>query len=239
MRSDIFLSVVVTALNEESNVETCVSKLNKFLSGHFEKYEIIFVNDGSTDKTKERLDAIAGISQLKVIHLENNHGTGGAIKKAIPFIEGEWYCWLPSDLEILPEEILKPLALASQNDVIITYIENGHVVRSDFRNTLSKLFVKVMNLSFGKELKYFNGVSLIKTSLMKDLNINSNRFFFHAELLLKVLLKTKKFDQVAITLTPRTADVSKAIKAHVLADVIVCFIRNFWELRIIHENPDY
>ncbi len=239
MKSSIYLSVVVTALNEESNVENCINKLSEFLDSNLERYEIIFVNDGSTDKTKEKLDSLNMTKNLTIIHLPFNQGTGGAIKEALPALKGEWYCWLPSDLEIQPEELLKPLALCSDMDVVVTYISNGHIVRTNFRNTLSKLFILIMNATFGTKLNYFNGVSLIKTKLLKNLDVKANRFFFHAELLLKVLQRTKKYTQTSISLTPRFSDRSKAMKPKIFIDVIFCFLRNVWDIRIKNENPNY
>lgn len=237
MKSDVYLSVVVTALNEENNVENCVRELSRFLDHQISRYEIIFVNDGSTDRTGERLDLLRETKNLKIIHLNKNIGTGGAIKSALNVIEGDWYCWLPSDLEILPVELLKPLALCEFSDVVVTSISNGALVRSEFRQFLSRFFVLLLNKSFGTRLCYFNGVSLVKTSLMKDLSFHSNRFFFHAELLLKVMQKTKKISEVPIVLTPRKADHSKAIKFKVLFDVAICYLVNVWQLRIKNENP--
>lgn len=239
VKNNLFLTVVVTAFNEENNVENCIKLLSEFLKNNVANYEIIFVNDGSTDGTQEKLAAASGVCCLKVINLEKNHGTGGAIKKALLVANGDWYCWFPSDLEILPDELSLPISHCQDCDLVITHFTNGYLVREKNRTLLSLAFVFFMNTFFGKNLKYYNGISLIRTSLIKGLELKSNRFFFHAELLLRVLSKTKNFVEVPIKLTPRYSGKSKAVKPKVFVDVITCSLRCFWELRIKNENPYY
>ncbi len=237
MKSAVNLSLVITALNEEENVKHCLETVSLFLQENFDNYEIVFVNDGSTDSTGSKLESMAHLPNLKIIHLEKNQGTGGAVKEALKKINGDWYCWLPSDLEIRPEEILKAIRHCESSDLIVTYIENGHEARTSFRNILSWGFVQILNASFSHKLKYYNGPALIRTSKLSGLSVRSNRFFFHAELLLKVLKRRPKMSEVGIVLTPRHMGQSKAIKLRVFLDVMKCYLTNVWELRVRDENP--
>jgi glycosyltransferase involved in cell wall biosynthesis len=232
MKSETSLTVIVTAYNEEQNILPCLQQLESFLEAHLNNYQIIMVDDGSTDRTFELVNANVLIKNLKVLKMNGNQGVGASIKTALPYVELDWFCWFPSDLEFLPTELLKPIALCSHNDIVITHAANSKVIRSDFRYYLSALFNKILNWSFSKNIKYYNGITLYRKILISNLEIESNRFFFHAELLLKCLGKTSKFAEVEIILTPRSNGKSSAIRFKVLKDVMYCYLKNVWKLRI-------
>ena len=73
------LTIIVPTFNEEKVVESFYGQLNDVLEKSGISYEVLFVNDGSTDNTKSILDSL----KAKVIHLQRNHGYGGAIKIGI------------------------------------------------------------------------------------------------------------------------------------------------------------
>ncbi len=225
------LSVIVTALNEEKNVYPFLMRLRSFLEENDIRHDVIFVDDGSTDKTFSEAGRLQTWNQLKVLKLTQNRGSGGAIKEGLKLATSEWYAWMPCDLEILPEELLKPYKLIDNKDVVITYFSTGRESRSWNRRIMSLFFTSILNFSFGLRLPYYNGLSLIRRNLINPAHISSNGFFFHAELLIRTLCKTKKFATVPIHLTPRLAEKPKALKFKVLKDVVVCFTRTFWEVK--------
>ena len=67
------ISVVLPVYNEEKVIESTVCTLKNYLAKNFEFYEIIAVNDGSSDKSAEILKSISGI---KFVNLQTNHGKG-------------------------------------------------------------------------------------------------------------------------------------------------------------------
>lgn len=226
------ISVIVTALNEEKNVYPFLTRLKNFLEVHHISHEVIFVDDGSTDKTFLELNRFQNWNNLKTLRLAKNRGSGGAIKEGLKVAQGEWYAWLPCDLEILPEELLKPYQLIQNNlDLIITYFATGRESRSWNRRMMSLFFTSILNLTFGLRLPYYNGLSLIRRSLMSPDKVASNGFFFHAELLIRTLCRTHQFTIVPIHLSPRLAEKPKALKFKVFKDVVMCFMRTFWEVK--------
>jgi len=233
------ISVIVTALNEEKNVFPFLSHLRNFLETHHISHEVIFIDDGSSDRTFAEAHRLQSWTHLKTVRLERNHGSGGAIKEALKNTKGEWYAWLPCDLEILPEELLKPYELRQDFDVVITYFASGRETRSLFRRIMSFLFTGVLNLSFGQSLPYYNGLTLIRRDLIQPDQIFSNGFFFHAELLIRTLKTAKRTATVPIKLSPRLAEKPKALKFKVFKDVLLCFLRTFWEVKISHARSNY
>lgn len=228
------ISIIVTALNEERNVSPFLDRLKSFLEeGKFE-HEVLFVDDGSTDGTYSEALKFSSWPNLKIIKLDKNMGSGGAIKMAIKEASGEWYAWLPCDLEIMPEELLRPLENRHGHDVVVTYFETGTMSRSLLRRFLSASFTSILNVTFGLKLPYYNGLSLIKRELVVREKVSARGFFFHAELLIRVLSKKRKVKFVPIHLSPRHLEKPKAISFKVFKDVVSCFLNTFWDVKIGH-----
>jgi glycosyltransferase involved in cell wall biosynthesis len=104
------LSVVIPAYNEEENVPILYEKLKKVLDGLGQDYEIIFVDDGSTDGTYQRLKQLAEKdSQLKVIRFKRNYGQTAAMSAGFEHAKGDVIITLDADLQNDPEDI--PLLL--------------------------------------------------------------------------------------------------------------------------------
>lgn len=114
------LSVVIPLFNEEENVET----LYRELSGVLEKlgcsYEVLFVDDGSTDATAERLLAVAaGDGKVSVIRLRRNFGQTAALSAGFDHARGKVLCALDGDLQNDPADIPRLLdKLAEGYDVV-------------------------------------------------------------------------------------------------------------------------
>jgi glycosyltransferase involved in cell wall biosynthesis len=100
------LSVVIPAYNEEENVPILYEKLKKVLDGLGQDYEIIFVDDGSTDGTYQRLKQLAEKdSRLKVIRFKRNYGQTAAMSAGFEHAKGDVIITLDADLQNDPEDI--------------------------------------------------------------------------------------------------------------------------------------
>jgi glycosyltransferase involved in cell wall biosynthesis len=227
------LTIVTTALNEEQNVSLFLDRLRNFLENSSLDYEVIFVDDGSTDKTFVNAMVYSDWDRLRVIRLQQNAGTGAAIKHALSVATGKWYTWIPSDLEINPSSLAEPIKIRNGHDIIVTYFQDTKN-RSVSRRLLSKAFTLVINLAFNLRLPYYNGITLMRINQMPFVKVRSNGFFFHAELLLRSALVTNKIATCQIDHSPRNQGKTKAIKLKVFYDVAVCFSRLWWELRLKH-----
>jgi glycosyltransferase involved in cell wall biosynthesis len=118
------LSVVIPAYNEEENVPILYEKLKNVLDGLGQDYEIIFVDDGSTDGTYQRLKQLAEKdSRLKVIRFKRNYGQTAAMSAGFEHAKGDVIITLDADLQNDPEDI--PLLLEK--------LEEGYHVVSGWR----------------------------------------------------------------------------------------------------------
>jgi dolichyl-phosphate beta-glucosyltransferase len=101
-----FISIIIPGYNEEKRVAQSLTALSAFCEEHFEKYEIVFVNDGSTDKTGNIVENLS-IPFLETLHLESNQGKGQAVKLGMLAAQGTYRFFtdadLPYDLKAFPE----------------------------------------------------------------------------------------------------------------------------------------
>jgi len=95
------ISIICPVRNEEEIIKTLINSLSK---AHAEGAEIIVVNDGSTDKTGEYLDSAKFI---KVLHIANSKGFGGAVKSGMEIANGDVVAWMPGNLRVVPTDTLK------------------------------------------------------------------------------------------------------------------------------------
>jgi polyisoprenyl-phosphate glycosyltransferase len=116
------LSVVIPMYNEEQVLPLLVSRLRPVLDGIGERYELIAVDDGSTDATAAHLHALRrNWSQLRIIQLRRNSGHQAALTAGLHRSRGDYVASLDADLQDPPEKIPEMLALARANDLDIVY----------------------------------------------------------------------------------------------------------------------
>jgi dolichyl-phosphate beta-glucosyltransferase len=114
-----FISIIIPGYNEEKRIAPSLTALSAFCEQHLETYEIVFVNDGSTDNTREIVESLA-TPFLRTIHLESNQGKGYAVRTGMLEARGDHRFFtdadLPYDLNAFPEAIR--IFRATQCDVV-------------------------------------------------------------------------------------------------------------------------
>jgi glycosyltransferase involved in cell wall biosynthesis len=224
------LTVILPALNEEIALPQSVAALIPILKEYTKTYQIIIVDDGSTDNTYQVATQLKEkYSNVKVIKNDKNLGIGSSYKNALCQVTTEYVTWLPSDGEIPPKQLIEPLQKLKSYSCIITYPDNAKEIRSWFRYTLSKYYQEFFRFLFVAKIKYFNGVTFFNTEMLKQLNTSSTGFTFTAETVITFLneYKTRKnlFLQLPFSLAPRQAGNASAIRLKVLMEVLQFIIR--------------
>jgi dolichyl-phosphate beta-glucosyltransferase len=117
----IEISVVVPAYNEEERLDSTLPHLWRSLKRRFNKFEIIVVDDGSTDRTSELVSRFAEEhSEVRLIRYENNRGKGYAVRTGVLAASGHYVLFSDADLSTPVREIRKLLKSLSEGyDVAI------------------------------------------------------------------------------------------------------------------------
>lgn len=118
-------SVVVPVYNEEGNVEDLVARVVPVMEQIGESFEILFVDDGSRDRTVSLLrDLAEKDDRIKIVRFSRNYGQEVAVEAAYLNAEGEWLIQMDGDLQNPPEDIPKLLAVKDEYDVVYGIRQN-------------------------------------------------------------------------------------------------------------------
>lgn len=153
-----FLSVIIPLFNEQTRLDR-LRIVYKYLKKKKFKYEIILVNDGSTDKTLDKLKDLAKKYNFKLITYNDNKGKGYAIKTGMLQAKGRYKLFADIDLSTPVDEMEKFLPILSKYDILIGSRKmkgaNLEVRQPFLREFLGKGFTFVSQLTLGLDISDF------------------------------------------------------------------------------------
>ena len=164
------LSLVITVINEEDNIQPLVTEIRNALAGM--DFEVIFVDDGSTDATKKRIKEIID-DRIILVELKKNYGQSTAMTAGIDHTTGKYIALLDGDLQNDPSDIPFMLDLLKKEDwdVVAGNRKNrkdGMFLRkipSKIANYFIRRWTKVYIKDYGCTLKIF------KREIAEDLGL--------------------------------------------------------------------
>lgn len=201
------LSVVIMAYNEEENLPLQIKRSLNFLEENATDFEIIVVDDGSSDRTGEIADFYAQRDKrIKVVHHEKNLGMGVAIRSGYKIAKKEFVTQLPGDAQVHPQQLLKFLSFIEKYDLILSkYEDRGE---GFLRRFVSFSFKNVARIITGKPCD-FTGTMIFRRILLEWIKLKSNTFFVNFELPLILMKKGVKPAFVQINAEERRHGKSK------------------------------
>jgi dolichol-phosphate mannosyltransferase len=121
------LSVVVPVYNERDNLPPLTAQILKALTGQVDSFEIIYVDDGSTDGSGSLLDELASsYLEVRVFHFDRNYGQTSAFDAGFHQAGGDLIATLDGDLQYDPADILTLLPLAEHYDLVCGWRKDRH-----------------------------------------------------------------------------------------------------------------
>lgn len=183
-------SIIVPAYNEEENIQNAVESVIRACKSVTRDYEIVVVDDGSSDATGEIMEGLSKKNpKIKILHNKKNMGFGCAFRRGIEKASKEYIGGFPGDNDMSWQSLKKILLHAGEADIVSSYMSNPQA-RSFWRRMASRSYVLFMNLLFLLNLHYYNGHFVAKTKLLKKLNLRSSGIVVLGEV--KVLLLKKE-----------------------------------------------
>lgn len=227
------LSIILPVYNEEKNIGFTLTKIIAFIKNLCKDFELILVNDGSTDKSE---DTIRGFAKqypaIRLINNSKNKGYGAAIKNGIHNAKKEWLLIMDSDGQFEITALKDFWNKRLSYDFIIGYRKK----RSD--NAYRKILGKTGNLAANLFLKTdifikdINcGFKLFKTNEIKKITLGSNGGIINFEIMQKLLKNGARFLQIPVNHYSRTKGNSTGGKLKTIIQIISEFIYLIANLR--------
>jgi glycosyltransferase involved in cell wall biosynthesis len=207
------ISVIIPAYNEIHTIREIIGRVQA--TGIPD--EIVIVDDGSTDGTREILREYNGTGPVKVVFHERNQGKGAAVVTGIQRASGEVLIIQDADLEYDPREypnLLKPL-----DEDLADVVYGSRFLGAPRRTTMfwhmvaNKLLTLMTNILYNNILTDMEtGYKVFRRKVVKDITIHARRFDFEPEFTAKILKRNVRIFEVPITFNPRDYHEGKKIK---------------------------
>jgi glycosyltransferase involved in cell wall biosynthesis len=230
------LSYFFPAHDEAANIEALVSEALEALPTLAERFEIICVDDGSTDGTAEIADRLAAEHPdvVRAVHHPVNRGYGAAVRSGlsaaryplIGFTDGDRQ-FRVADLGILIGRLVAGDGSGRPVDVVAGY----RIRRADPRVRLAyaRIYRACLRLFFGLRVRDPDcACKLFRRAALEDVRVESGGAFLSAELLIKIGLRGRRIVEEGVPHYPRTAGRASGADPRVVARAV----RDFWALRL-------
>lgn len=196
------LSLFLPAYNEEDNLPFLIKNCDQFLKKNLKKYEIIVINDGSLDNTKEVIEGLQKkYRSLRLVNHKTNLGYGWAIRTGIREAKFPHVFFMDSDNQFDIND-LKGFLKYNNADLVIGYrIKRDDPFTRILASRVYGLFVKSL---FGLKVKDIDcAFKLMKKSSVEELGFVSNSFFVSTELLVRARKKGLQIKEIGVRHYPR------------------------------------
>ncbi len=206
------LSVIIPCYNEKDTIEEIVKRVRAVGLA----YEIIIVDDGSTDGTRAILDQIDTGNDLKVILHDKNKGKGAAVRTGFQNATGDVFLIQDADLEYDPRDypiLLKPIEEGISKVVYGSRFLGGPRKAMFFWNMIANRFLTLTtNVLYNAILSDMETCyKVFRAELVRDIPLRSRRFDFEPEVTAKVLKRGHRIYEVPISYNGREWDEGKKI----------------------------
>ncbi|HRE49443.1 MAG TPA: glycosyltransferase family 2 protein [Aggregatilineales bacterium] len=207
------VSVIIPCYNEVKTIQEVVQAVKDTAIAH----EIIIVDDGSTDGTRDLLTAYADDPLVRVILHDHNQGKGAAVRTGFAAATGEIFLIQDADLEYDPRDYPKLLQPLQENKTMVVYgsrFLGGPRSTMFFWNMIAnRTLTLITNILYNTILSDMETCyKVMRAEVVKGMRLRSRRFEFEPEITSKILKRGYRIYEVPISYNGRPWDEGKKIK---------------------------
>jgi len=222
----------VPAHNEADNLEGAVGDVVAAAEERFADFEILVVDDGSTDATADIADGLARENpRIRVIHNPTNRGLASGYRTALNLAAKDYFAFVPGDREIHVDSVRAIFHAIGSADLVVPYHANREA-RAWHRRVMTWVSTVLLNILFTRRLRYYQGPTVYPTHLARELPANSHGFFFLTEMLVCALDRGCTYVEVGLVHQERAFGKSKAVT---LSNILMAFqtiFGSWWAIRV-------
>ena len=206
------VSIIIPVYNEFNTIEEILRRVE----AQNIAAEILIVDDGSTDGTREKLDSMIEDAHLRIFFHEQNLGKGAAVRTGIQNVKGDVILIQDADLEYDPRDypaLFKPIEEGIADVVYGSRFLGGPRRTVMFWHMVAnRLLTFMTNLLYNTILSDMEtGYKVFKQEIVRDMKLRANRFDFEPEFTAKILKRKARVYEVPISFNPRDYEDGKKI----------------------------
>ncbi len=210
------VSIILPIFNEDAVIEDTIHAQIKAADKLFDQYEILAVNDGSTDYTAQKLSKLAEkYPRMRILDHTYNKGYGAALRTGLNEAKHDWIFFTDADRQFNIEDLDRFIGLNNDFDFIVGFRQK----RADSlkRIIISDIYNKLNRMLFGLALRDVDcAFKLMRTSAVKETGFSSDSFFVSVELMTRARKKGYRITELGVNHYPRANGESKVTLKKVL-----------------------
>ena len=219
------VSFIVPCFNEELNISKTIKSILSAAKKLKINYQIIVINDGSTDNTNKEILKFKRIKGIIILKNKKNSGLGFSFKKGLRYANLKWITMIPGDNDIQSKYIENFIREKNDQNLIIGLMKNMKNKRSLFRTFVSNFFTISANLIFKKKFKYYIGIQVHNKKNLKKIKIINKNYLYQPEIFIKTINMYKTFKYINFKPNNRLYGNSKLFKLKNYLELINFFIK--------------
>jgi len=209
----MFLSIIIPIYNEKETIMELLDRIKNV--GLKKEYEILMIDDGSKDGTRELLEKLKDEKKYKIFFKDKNSGKGESLKLGFKNAVGDYVIVQDADLEYDPKDYLKLLDEIEKNKKTVVY---GSRFMGNYKDMSSlhyfgnQFLTLITNLLYGVKLTDMETCyKLFPRELIQNMKLRASRFEFEPEVTAKIIKKGYKIKEVPISYAGRSHSEGKKI----------------------------
>ncbi len=204
------ISIIVPTLNEAGNIQPLLERINKAFDDSDITYEVVFIDDHSSDHTKQNILNLALKHPVRLFDKNGERGKAYSLLQGFQLARYDVLCMIDADLQYPPEAIVPMFRMLQTENADLVISEREDHATSRLRQLSSKMFHFVFTrLLFGFDYDSQSGLKLFKKSVVDGMHLNPTPWSFDLEFIVRALEKDCRILRYPIPFSERHSGAAK------------------------------